>query len=172
MTAQLLPSTVILPRWHHDNPVRRVERIQSLDRIRQRHSARHTWSEHWVDHYPPTVVVSDKYQMFGFDAPRLMWAIINAVGDNYFRSVGPEIGLKEYADALMHLYPKEAEELLAVIGDNGVKLGQNLQRLEGVEFWGYRLVKILKRNGMPKKEKNIVLWQVQKRLKIPTYPSA
>jgi hypothetical protein len=111
--------------------------------------------------HTPIVDVSDKYQitvkipLFSFDAPRLMWAIINAVGDNYFSSVG-EIGLRYYANELRHHDPQAAEELLAAIGDNDVKLGQNLHKLEGVEFWGYRLVKL------PKKERNITLWQVRK----------
>jgi hypothetical protein len=111
--------------------------------------------------YPPTVEVSDKYQitvtrpMFNFDAPRLFWAILTAVGDNYFSSVG-EIGLRYYANELRHHDPKAAEELLAAIGDNDVKLGQNLHKLEGIEFWGYHLVKL------PKKERNITLWQVRK----------
>jgi hypothetical protein len=147
-------ASVRLPRFHHDNPWRKAQRINSLTEIRQRHLARrNTWPEHSVHHYPPTVDVSNKYSMFKFDAPRLAWAIINPVGENYFKSVGDEeneMSLRYYASELAATWSnaKEAEELLAVIdGDSDVKHGQNLNKIfeSGVRFWGHHLVKFAKK---------------------------
>lgn len=120
-----------LPRWHHDNPVRRAQRTASLGVIRQRHLIRHNPFQHCRILSPTApIVVRTEYK---FDAPALIASIIKYFGIRHAFSSG-ELVLR-----LGELTPRRIGHILSEIANAGSFNSYLIERIDddrdGAVWW-------------------------------------